>query len=237
MYTTGTLHIYNLATGADVSLGVSGINPKFSPNGALITYTNGTKGSPQGLRVMNSDGTNNRLLNATGNVPSFDPTSAKIVYADNGIWTINVSGGPPTEITSAGGGGINPAWSPNGTQIAYHAPIGSVAHIFTIPATGGTSTDVCTSTSGSTIIDLVWLAPNSKPLFAINGLDTCDPTSGTLTQLTSGGFEPSWSPDASHISWTNGTSGKTGGIWIMNANGSGQQGPIIPGGRQGSWGP
>jgi Tol biopolymer transport system component len=226
---SGGLHIYNVATRADVSLGVSGINPKFSPDGTLITYVN------SGIYVMNSDGTNRRLLNATGNVPSFDPTSTKIVYADNGIWTINVSGGPPTEITSAGDGGRHPAWSPDGTQIAYHASVGSVAHVFTIPAIGGTSTDVCSGTSS--ILDLVWLAPNSKPLFAMNGLYTCDPTSGTLRQLASGGFEPSWSPDATHIAWTKSTSGSSAGIWIMNADGTGQQGPVIAKGRQGSWGP
>jgi len=57
---------------------------------------------------------------------------------------------------------------------------------------------------------------------------------GSLTILLTSSdtnYEPSWSPDGSHISWT-----ASGGIWIMKADGSNQQ-PVISGGRQGSWGP
>src|SRR5205807_10004652 len=43
--------------------------------------------------------------------------------------------------------------------------------------------------------------------------------------------EPSWSPDGARISYTSGS----GGIWIMNADGTGLQGPVIANGRQGSW--
>jgi len=230
------LRIYNVATGADVSLGVSGVNPKFSPDGNLITYQN------SGIYVMHSDGTNITRLNATGNLPSFDPTSTRIVYADHGIWTIGINGGTPTLVTSNGGGGIHPAWSPDGTQIEYHAPVGSVAQLFTIPSNGGTSTPVCSSVTS--ILDVVWL-PSSKILFAVSvansgwELETCDPANSSLTRLTAAGtnYEPSWSPDAKHISWSNETRGKSAGIWIMNADGTGQQGPVIAGGRQGSWGP
>src|SRR6476659_5305459 len=36
----GTLHIFNLATNGDTSLGISGVNPKFSPDGSRIVYQN-----------------------------------------------------------------------------------------------------------------------------------------------------------------------------------------------------
>ncbi|TMG86794.1 MAG: hypothetical protein E6H74_02565 [Betaproteobacteria bacterium] len=37
-YTTGVIHICDGATGADVNTGVSGVNPKFSPDSSLIVY-------------------------------------------------------------------------------------------------------------------------------------------------------------------------------------------------------
>jgi Tol biopolymer transport system component len=64
-----------------------------------------------------------------------------------------------------------------------------------------------------------------------------DPTNAAslkrLTTIRGGDDEPSWSPDGTRISWTSGS----GGIWIMNADGSNINGPVIPNGRQGSWGP
>jgi TolB protein len=217
-----------VATKADVNLGISGVNPKFSPDGTLITYQNG------GVYVVNSDGTNNRLLAATGGVPSFDPTGTMILYSNNGIWRINVDGTGRTQLLASVG--IAATYSPDGTQIAYNASAGGSQQLFIMNA-DGTSAHQALTTSGS-ILDTVW-RPSSKILFGMGGLYSYDPSTPAIapTQLAAGGFEPSWSPDATHISWTNGTTGKAAGIWIMNADGSGQTGPVIVKGRQGSWGP
>lgn len=231
---SGNLHIYNVATKADAALGVSGVNPKFSPDGALIVYQ-----SSGGIWVMNSDGTNRRVLNASGGVPSWDPIGTMIAYNDNGIWKINVNGTGRTQLTTDGG--HQPAWSPDGTQIAYHKAVNGAEQLFFMNVDGSNVHQVLTSAS---ILNPVW-SPSSKLLFGLlaarNNYEiySYNPATATLTRLTSNtvtDFEPSWSPDASGISWTNGTSGKTAGIWIMNSDGSGQQGPVIPKGRQGSWG-
>jgi WD40 repeat protein len=227
---SGKLRIYNVATKADVSLGVSGVNPKFSPSGALITH----QGSG-GIWVMSSDGTNKRVLNPTGATPSFDPTSTMVAFGDNGIWKINVDGTGLTQLTNVG---RQPAWSPDGTQIAHVAPVGSAEQLFVMNADGSNRRQVLSSAA---VIDPVWL-PSSKLLFGLLStrnnyeLHSFDPTNASsLTRLTTNkgnDFEPSWSPDGSGISWTSGL----GGIWIMNADGSGKQGPLIGKGRQGSWG-
>lgn len=233
VYTNNGLHIYDLATSTDLNLGVSGVNPDFSPDGTLITYQQPT-GPGKGIRVMNSDGTGGRVVTATGGNPSFDPSGTMIAFVNNGIWKINVNGTGLQQLTTDAAHW--PAWSPDGTQIAYGAPVGSVQQLFIVNADGTSRTQPLT-TSGS-VYDVAW-RPSSKLLFAIRSggynIYSYDPATSSVTGPLASGFEPSWSPDATQISWAGGTR-KTSGIWIMNADGSGKQGPVIPGGRQGSWG-
>ena len=234
VYGSNGLHVRNLATSTDVSLGVSGANPQFSPDGTLIAYQDG------GIKVMNSDGTNVRVVSASGANPSFDPTGTMIAFVNSGLWRINVDGTGLTRLTADNAHW--PDWSPDGTQIAYGATVGrSSAQLFIVNADGTNPHQALTS---GAVIDVTW-RPSSAILLGIsNGnydIYSYDPAVGSsgltrLTTSTTSDFEPSWSPDGTQISWTSGTSGKTSGIWIMNADGTGKQGPVIPKGRQGSWG-
>ena len=177
---------------------------------------------------MNADGSSQRTLSTVGGTPSYDPTGTMVAFDNNGIWKINADGTGLTRVTS---NGIQPSWSPDGTQISYNA----LLQLYVVNADGTNPHQVLSS---GQIIDPVWL-PSSKVVLGISvsrfnaGVYSFDPTiPSSLTRLTSdGGNEPSWSPDATHISWSG-----TGGIWIMNADGTGQQGPVIANGRQGSWG-
>src|SRR6266487_1693589 len=72
-YTTGVIHICNGASGSDVNTGVSGVNPKFSPDGSMIVYQNGN------ISVMSSAAPfANWVVTAPGTTPSFDPTGTQI---------------------------------------------------------------------------------------------------------------------------------------------------------------
>jgi TolB protein len=230
VYVNKGLRVYDLATSTDVDLRVSGVNPDFSPDGTLITYQQ-PSGPGKGIRVMNANGTGGRVLNASGANPSFDPTGTWVAFTDNGVWKVNVNGTGLQRLTTDAAHW--PAWSPDGTQIAYGAPFGSVEQLFIVNA-DGTNRHQALTTNGS-IIDVAW-RPSSRLLFAMDyeiySYDPADPSS--LTRLMASGFEPTWSPDGTQIAWAGG-SRKTSGIWIMNADGSNPQGPVIPGGRQGSW--
>ena len=225
----GTLHIFNLATNSDASLGVSGSSPKFSLDGSKIVYQN------RGIWIINSAGPYSpQQLSATGGVPSFDPTVTQIVYVDYGIWRMNVDGSNKTHLTLTG---LQPSYSRDGSQIAYNDAVGSSQQLFVMNSDGTGALQVLTS---GAVIDTVW-SPGPKVVMGVLSgrknyqLSTFDPNApGSLTTLLTSSatnYEPSWSPDGSHISWT-----ASGGIWIMNADGSNQQ-LVISGGRQGSWGP
>jgi len=241
VYTTGTIHVCNLSAGSDKDLGVSGVNPKVSPDGTLITYQT-TSGQNQGIYVMFSTGTGKKRVSSSGGMPSFNPAGSKIAFGNNGIYTMGVNDllGTATLIPGTVGG-LQPAWSPDGSQIAYNAAVaGKGQQLFMVNVDGTNAHQALTSGS---VIDVVW-RPSAKILFGMQNasydLYSYDPNIPTsLTRLTTGtnsDFEPSWSPDGSQIAWTSLTSGKTAGIWVMNADGTSKQGPVISKGRQGSWG-
>ncbi len=225
----GILHIFDLATNGDTSLGISGVNSKFSRDGSRIVYQN------RGIWIMSSAAPYSpQQLSTTGGVPSFSPDGTQIVYGDSGIWKMNADGSNKTRLTLSG---QQPSFSADGTQIAYNAAVGAGQQLFVMNPDGSGARQALTS---GAVIDTVW-CPGPKVVMGVMSgrtyqLSTCDPnTPNSLTTLTSssGNFEPSWSPDASHISWT---SMGAGGIMIMNADGTNQQ-MVIPNGRQGSWGP
>jgi TolB protein len=232
-YTTGVIRICNGATGADVSTGVSGVNPKFSPDGTLIVYQNG------GVNVMSSTAPfSHWVVTTAGDTPSFDPSGTQIAFGNSGIWKMHLDGTGLTQLTHDGG--HQPSWSADGSQIAYNTAVGASQQVFLVNA-DGTNRHQALTTSGS-VIDTVW-RPSSRILFGMlqesknYELYSFDPTNAAslkrLTTIRGGDDEPSWSPDGTRISWTSGS----GGIWIMNADGSNINGPVIPNGRQGSWGP
>ena len=228
---SGGLHIFNLATNGDTSLGVSGVNPKFSRDGSRIVYQNG------GIWIMSSvPPYNPQQLSPSGGAPSFSPDGTQVVYNDSGIWKMNADGTNKTHLTLSG---QQPSYSADGSRIAYNDAVGHTGQqLFLMDQNGNGAHQVLTS---GAVIDTVW-CPGLKVVMGVTvgrhyQLSTWDPSTNTLTTLTSSSgnnFEPSWSPDASHISWTSMV--HTSGIWIMNADGSNQQ-LVIYGGRQGSWGP
>ncbi len=104
---SGTLYTSEILNGAatnEVSLGVTGDEPAWSPDGAKIAYTNST------IRTMNSDGTGQLNLNVTGTHPAWSPDGTKIGYVNSGnFYIINATGGTPALITTSVG---EPSWAP-----------------------------------------------------------------------------------------------------------------------------
>jgi Tol biopolymer transport system component/DNA-binding winged helix-turn-helix (wHTH) protein len=91
--------------------------------------------SPAALPVVNS----NRLETN----PSVSPDGSKLAFESNRtgfteIWTSNVDGTNPTQITNMGHPITgSPTWSPDGQTIAFDSRAGGVPRIYLVPAAGG----------------------------------------------------------------------------------------------------
>jgi hypothetical protein len=106
--------------------------PAWSPNSDQLAFDSTASGAATNLWVANADGSHAVEIAAKGESPTWDPDGSRIAYVTSGtegdaeLSTISPSGGAPTVLTSdppsvppIGGGFASPAWSPDGTTIAY----------------------------------------------------------------------------------------------------------------------
>jgi TolB protein len=102
--------------------------PSESPDGNLICFSWRKQGRAH-LSVMNSNGTDPRILGGTLEVrssPSWSPDGRTIAFAateneGTRIYTVSVHGGSPIRLVD--GPSYNPVWSPDGRYIVYSEPL------------------------------------------------------------------------------------------------------------------
>jgi Tol biopolymer transport system component len=109
----------------------SGNWPSWSPDSRRIVYTSGQWNDPR-ISLVNADGSEQRTLDVRGaSQPAFSPNGEKIAYvADVGpdkdtwdneeVFVMNPDGSGRTRLTDIPGNDHwPPAWSPDGTRIAF----------------------------------------------------------------------------------------------------------------------
>lgn len=136
------------------------------------------------------------------------------------IATVTPLGGAQVEVTSGEGYAVTPAWSPDGTEIAFTRS----SSLLVVPAGGGPERFVAGCADGWP----VWSPDGTRIAFS-NGCNleisvvNADGTGG-LTDLTAtdGAFNTprSWSPDGSRIAFTRWSIGTYQDVWTLNVDGS-----------------
>jgi Tol biopolymer transport system component len=169
----------------DLKPGAEGKKPQPPPPPAdpAITFHTGDKE----IRVMNADGSNETTIFTGGMNPSWSPDGTAIAFdgPDGHIWRIDVSvvGGVPTgtnarilvveEDPNQSGIVGEPAWSPNGDQIAYKRYVvggqpPEFRRIEVVPAEGGDPEILYTSESGGSVWFTTW-SPDATKIAFVEG--------------------------------------------------------------------
>jgi Tol biopolymer transport system component len=216
-----------------------------APAEASFPGQNGQLAFERGGQIVlsNPDGSNERVL-TTGGDPAWSPNGRQIAYhfgsslrCNNGLETvwelrvINADGTGQRTVTrgnrtNCAAGAAQPAWSPDGTRLAFVDGIGGEGRsdgivtegagrsVFTVPVNGGNFTRITTGlrsygrpswSPDGTKIAFEGETPFAGPIPANGDIYTVNPNGTSLTRVTTNArddFAPAWSPDSSHMVFT-----------------------------------
>ncbi len=201
--------------------GIRQVSPRFSPDGAWLAYTSRTLSDFPEIRIVRSDGTDDRrlALRNGGSGLSWTPDGREIVYADaqvhrtfavfNDLSAVDVETGRVRRITR-GARAYDPDVSPDGRTIVFARKMGDRSELFTttLDEDEGELRPLTTSRSG-----VEWSGPRWSPggdrIVAARLLPggwqnvvAVDPGTGgvrTLTNDRAKDVEPTWTPDGKAV--------------------------------------
>ena len=188
------------------SLVANASDPTWSSDESSIAYVNSTGG----ITVADADGGFPfEVRSGPASQPTFSFDGNRVAYIKaNQIFSVLSSNGQgELQVTTDAGVKADPAYSPNGSKIAYASDAGGTFHIWTTNADGsGTPQQITTgvgertptwSPTGSTI---VYSQVGTNELFAF--------FSGSAHDLLVQGTDPAYAPDGTKIAYIQKTTGK-----------------------------
>jgi len=208
--------------------------------------------------VVNADGTGKQRLtndDSSEDGLAWSPDGQKIAFARGGaggnseIYVMNADGSEQQRLTSeASGGGLD--WSPRGNKIAFVSRRDGNAEIYLMNADGSGLRRLTRNTVGDR--NPVWSRDGRRIAFEnnwqVNIMNADGSGQRRLTRNGGRNFTPAWSPDGQKIAFERRLGRKKYGpcngcgrastfeIWVVNADGSGQQ-RLTTQGAQPGWSP
>ena len=213
----------------------------WSPDGSRIAFIISTslQNAPApNIFAMNADGKQLRQLTTAGDpvTASWSPDGRWIVFASNGprniprLYVINPDGSGQTALMQPTQNGYLPAWSPDGTHIAYKSYQSLEGMNMALMMMAADGSDQTVLVGGSNIPGSFAWSPDGKRIAFVRmrmgnleEIDTVDVAAQAVTTLASlGAVNVSlggWSPDGRLIVYEN---DDMGGIYTIASDGSGQ---------------
>jgi Tol biopolymer transport system component len=188
----------------------------FSRDGRIVVCTDATvPRDPLGVYAMRRDGSDWRRIQlppGNSHSPSLSPDGGEFVFLYSRdeygktfeLWKTGIDGADPERLVA--GDNAEPAWSPDGTRIAFMRDPPDVVSaeqcwegdLVVVDADGGDERLIAEDASAPE-----W-SPDGKRLVFIGDCDTISVVpvdGGPSTVLARGGFEPRWSPDGKLVAF------------------------------------
>jgi Tol biopolymer transport system component len=199
--------------------GIRQVSPRFSPDGAWVAYTSRTLTRFPEIRLVRSDGTDDRrlALRNGGSGLAWTPDGKALVYGElqvhetfsvfGDLSLVEVESGHVRRLTR-GVRAYDPDVSPDGRSVVFARKTGDRSELFTIGLDGTNLRPITASGDG-----VEWSGPRWSPqgdaivaarLLPGGWLDLVrvDPATGAVEQLThdrAKDVEPTWTPDGEAV--------------------------------------
>lgn len=216
------------ADGANVRRLVPGSEPAWSPDGTRIAFTRTSEDGSTGIWVVNADGTGERRLtvNPQGadEEPTWSPDGSTIVFSRSrfvstspdpvasedlrDLYAVPANGGEPRLLLGGPTDDFSPAWSPDGSAIAFSRMVKPLPQIWLVRPDGSEPHRLTSSPQGA------W-RPTWSPDGSMLAFDTAGGGIGLIgsdgsglrsldlpTDRVSFPASPAWSPDGSRIAFS-----------------------------------